>query len=53
MRTPRSTIPAGVHELWLSEVDWAYETVPQAHAGDVGSPGRAAAFSAGRAASTR
>jgi choline dehydrogenase len=24
--------PRRVHELWLSEVDWAYETVPQAHA---------------------
>jgi choline dehydrogenase-like flavoprotein len=24
--------PGRVHELWLSEVDWAYETVPQAHA---------------------
>ena len=24
--------PARVHELWLSEVDWAYETVPQQHA---------------------
>ena len=24
--------PGRVHELWLSEVDWAYETVPQLHA---------------------
>ncbi|MGZ8739702.1 MAG: GMC family oxidoreductase [Gaiellaceae bacterium] len=24
--------PGRVHELWLSEVDWAYETEPQAHA---------------------
>ena len=24
--------PARAHELWLSEVDWASETVPQAHA---------------------
>jgi choline dehydrogenase len=24
--------PGRVHELWLSEVDWAYETVPQTHA---------------------
>ena len=24
--------PGRVHELWLSDVDWAYETVPQAHA---------------------
>ena len=24
--------PGRVHELWFSEVDWAYETVPQAHA---------------------
>jgi choline dehydrogenase-like flavoprotein len=24
--------PARAHELWLSEEDWAYETVPQAHA---------------------
>ena len=24
--------PGRVHELWLSEVDWAYETVPQRHA---------------------
>ena len=24
--------PGRVHELWLSEVDWAYETVPQKHA---------------------
>jgi choline dehydrogenase len=24
--------PARMHELWLSEVDWAYETVPQQHA---------------------
>jgi len=24
--------PGRVHELWLSEVDWAYETVPQPHA---------------------
>ena len=24
--------PGRVHELWLSEVDWAYETVPQSHA---------------------
>ena len=24
--------PGRVHELWLSEVDWAYETVPQVHA---------------------
>ena len=26
--------PGRVHELWLSEVDWAYETVPQRHAGE-------------------
>ncbi len=24
--------PGRVHELWLSDVDWAYETVPQMHA---------------------
>ena len=24
--------PARVHELWLSDEDWAYETVPQVHA---------------------
>jgi choline dehydrogenase len=24
--------PGRFHELWLSEVDWAYETVPQVHA---------------------
>ena len=24
--------PGRIHELWLSEVDWAYETVPQPHA---------------------
>ena len=24
--------PGRLHELWLSEEDWAYETVPQAHA---------------------
>ncbi len=24
--------PGRVHELWLSDVDWAYETVPQPHA---------------------
>ena len=24
--------PGRIHELWLSEVDWAYETVPQQHA---------------------
>ena len=24
--------PGRVHELWLSEVDWAYVTVPQSHA---------------------
>jgi choline dehydrogenase len=24
--------PRRVHELWLSEVDWAYETIPQEHA---------------------
>jgi choline dehydrogenase len=24
--------PGRLHELWLSEVDWAYETVPQPHA---------------------
>ena len=24
--------PGRVHELWLSEVDWAYETGPQTHA---------------------
>ena len=24
--------PGRLHELWLSDVDWAYETVPQAHA---------------------
>ena len=24
--------PGRLHELWLSEVDWAYETVPQVHA---------------------
>jgi choline dehydrogenase-like flavoprotein len=24
--------PGRIHELWLSEVDWAYETVPQTHA---------------------
>ena len=26
--------PGRLHELWLSEVDWAYETVPQRHAPD-------------------
>jgi choline dehydrogenase-like flavoprotein len=26
--------PGRLHELWLSEVDWAYETVPQRHASD-------------------
>ena len=26
--------PGRLHELWLSEEDWAYETVPQAHASD-------------------
>ncbi|MFI5040066.1 MAG: GMC family oxidoreductase, partial [Solirubrobacterales bacterium] len=26
--------PGRVHELWLSDVDWAYETVPQVHAAD-------------------
>jgi choline dehydrogenase len=26
--------PARVHELWFSEEDWAYETVPQRHASD-------------------
>ena len=35
--------PGRVHELWLSEVDWAYETVPQAHAG-----GRRLAWPRGR-----
>ena len=45
--------PGRVHELWLSEVDWAYETVPQAHAPAAGSRGPAAGSSAGRAASTR
>src|SRR4051812_48129474 len=24
--------PGRLHELWLSDVDWAYETVPQEHA---------------------
>ena len=24
--------PGRLHELWLSEIDWAYETVPQQHA---------------------
>ena len=24
--------PRRLHELWLSEEDWAYETVPQVHA---------------------
>ncbi len=24
--------PGRIHELWLSDVDWAYETVPQTHA---------------------
>ena len=24
--------PGRIHELWLTEVDWAYETVPQVHA---------------------
>jgi choline dehydrogenase len=31
---PAIHTPARVHELWLSEVDWAYQTVPQAHAAD-------------------
>jgi choline dehydrogenase len=35
--------PGRVHELWNSEVDWAYETVPQAHAG-----GRRLAWPRGR-----
>jgi choline dehydrogenase len=26
--------PGRVHELWMSEVDWAYTTVPQPHAAD-------------------
>jgi choline dehydrogenase len=26
--------PARLHELWLSEADWAFETVPQRHAAD-------------------
>jgi choline dehydrogenase len=26
--------PGRVHELWLSECDWAFETVPQRHASD-------------------
>ena len=26
--------PARLHELWLSEEDWAFETVPQRHAAD-------------------
>jgi choline dehydrogenase len=26
--------PGRVHELWLSEEDWAFETVPQRHASD-------------------
>ncbi len=31
---PAIHVPARVHELWLSEVDWAYQTVPQAGAAD-------------------
>jgi choline dehydrogenase len=31
---PAIHVPARVHELWLSEVDWAYHTVPQAAAAD-------------------
>src|SRR3954468_5624777 len=26
--------PGRLHELWLTEVDWAFETVPQRHASD-------------------
>jgi choline dehydrogenase len=29
---PAIHAPARVHELWMSEVDWAYQTVPQAGA---------------------
>ena len=47
-RTRRSTIPAALHELWLSEVDWAYETVPQAHA-----DGRRLAWPRGRSSAGR
>ena len=32
--SPAIDDPGRVHELWLSEVDWAYETVPQVHAND-------------------
>ncbi len=35
--------PGRVHELWNTEVDWAYETVPQSHAG-----GRRLAWPRGR-----
>ena len=35
--------PSRVHELWLSDVDWAYETVPQVHAA-----GRSIAWPRGR-----
>ena len=35
--------PGRLHELWLSEVDWAYETVAQQHAG-----GRRLAWPRGR-----
>jgi choline dehydrogenase len=35
--------PGRVHELWLSEVDWAYETAPQRHAA-----GRSLAWPRGR-----
>jgi len=31
---PAIHVPARVHELWLSEVDWSYQTVPQAGAAD-------------------
>ena len=34
-------MPARVHELWHSEEDWAYHTVPQAHAAAARCTGRA------------
>ena len=42
--------PGRLHELWLSEEDWAFETVPQRHASDRRLAGRAGGCSAARAA---
>ena len=52
--SPAIDDPGRVHELWLSDVDWAYETVPQsARQRNGGSHGRAEKYSADRAVSTR